>query len=159
MLEFGWTENDLIASAAQRTSLRRSVRTSCQVVAEDGFRLLGEETLDVSGEGLLLRSTATARIGETVLISLRIPHGQSWIDAEGTITRVVRGLRVSDLARGFGVRFHRISGFDRALLQGALETLPPPSPARRVRPDYAATVANIMFPVLDRMSEHPGAQV
>ncbi len=159
MIDIGWTaedfEADVIAEATDRASLRRAARTPCQVVADDGFRLLGEWTLDLSGDGLLVRSDASARIGELVYISLQVPQGRSWIDAEGEIVRVVRGLRRSDAARGLGVRFTRISAFDRALLSGALELLPPVMPARRMRRDYAATVANIMFPVLRRLSAPP----
>lgn len=159
MIDIGWTaedfETDVIAEATDRASLRRVTETPCQVVAEEGFRLLGERTLDLSADGLLLRSDATARLGEHVYVSLQVPLGRSWIDAEGEVVRVVRGLRRGDRARGLGVRFTRISAFDRALLSGALELLPPVAPARRARRDYATTVANIMFPVLTRLSAPP----
>ncbi len=159
MIDIGWTAEDfeaeLIAEAADRRSLRRLAQTPCQVVAEEGFRLLGEQTLDLSPDGMLLRSDAIARLGELVYVSLRVPFGRSWIDAEGEIVRVVRGLRRTDPARGLGVRFTRISAFDRALLHGALERLPTLEAARRPRRDYAATVAHIMFPVLARLSSPP----
>ena len=142
----------LIEPATQRRGLRRAITTDCQVVAEDGFRLLGEQTLDVSPDGLLLASQARACIGENVIVSLRLPRGQSWIDAEGTIVRVVRGLRDRDRGHSFGVRFDRIDDFDLALLRGSLAGFPPTIPARRVRPDYAATIATIMYPVLKRVS-------
>ena len=141
----------LIEPAAQRKGLRRAISTECQVVTEEGFHLLGEETLDVSDKGLLVASHASACIGETVFVSLRLPRGQSWIDAEGTVVRVVRGLRNGDAGRGFGIRFERIDDFDLILLRAALDGVPPTVPARRVRPDYAATVANIMYPVLKRL--------
>lgn len=159
MIDIGWLaedfETDDIAAASERRSLRRVARTCCQVVADDGFRLLGEETLDLSPDGLLLRSDATARLGERVYVSLRLPRGRSWIDAEGEVARVVRGLRRTDPAPALAVRFTRIDAFDRALLSGALERLPTVRAARQVRRDYAATVANIMFPVLARLSAPP----
>lgn len=141
----------LIEPAAQRRGLRRSISTHCQVVTDEGFRLLGEETLDVSDKGLLVASRASACLGEKVFVSLRLPRGQTWIDAEGTIVRVVRGLRNGDSGRGFGIRFERIDDFDLILLRSALDGVPPTVPSRRVRPDYAATVANIMYPVLKRL--------
>lgn len=145
----------LIEPASQRRGVRRAIRTECQVVTDEGFHLLGEETLDLSDKGLLVKSHASACIGETVFVSLRLPRGQSWIDAEGKIVRVVRGLRNGDQGRGFGIRFERIDDFDLILLRSALDGVPPSVPARRVRPDYAATVANIMFPVLKRLSVTP----
>lgn len=123
-----------------RRSVRRGVRTECQVVAEEGFRLLGEHTLDVSTTGLLLLSDANVRVGEAVILSLRLPGGVSWIDATGVIARVVRGVRRHDRGRGVGVAFDRLATFDRALLLGSLHGRPPLAPGRDLRRDYASAV-------------------
>ena len=132
-----------ILQKLRRQSVRRDVRTVCEVVAEDGFRLLGTETLDVSAEGLLVRSEALADVGETVFVSLRIPGGQTWIDAEGTLVRFIRGLRDGDEGRGWGVRFERIDPVDRGILAGSLVGKPPPLPRRGVKRDYAGTIAEL----------------
>ena len=134
----------LIRLHTERGTLRRAVRTVCQVVAEEGFRLLGEETLDLSPRGLLLRSDAEATIGEPVFVALRTPRGQSWIDATGRVARIVRGTRRRDRGRALGVRFDRLAPIDAALLAASLRGFPPPAPARRVRRDYAGTVSLLM---------------
>ena len=127
----------------RRQSVRRDAHTECQVVAEDGFRLLGERTLDVSDEGLLLQSEALADIGETVFVSLKVPGGVSWSDAAGVIVRYIRGLRDGDRGRGWGIRFEQIDPVDRGILRGALVGRPPPLPCRVVKRDYATTIADI----------------
>ena len=115
-----------------RHSVRRAVSAECQVVAENGFRLLGERTLDVSRQGLLLASRADASIGESVFVALKSPNGCSWLDAEGFVARVLDG--------GIAIRFTQMSTIDRIMLAESLRGLPPPVPRRRPRPDYAATV-------------------
>ncbi len=146
MIDIGWAEDDFwfIEEATDRSSIRRAVHTQCQVVAEWDFRLLGERTLDISREGLLLDTRAAAAVGEPVFIALKVPSGSSWIDAMGRVVRIVRGRRGSDAGRGIGIRFEQMSPLDRAILNGSLVGRPPSIPARRVRPDYAATVAALM---------------
>ncbi|MDH5490712.1 MAG: PilZ domain-containing protein [Myxococcales bacterium] len=136
-------EPRIISPARDRITLRRAIRTRCQVVAEEGFRLLGEETLDLSEEGMLLVSTASAELGERVFVSLCLPSGRSWIDAEGEVTRIVRGRRLGDRSPSLGLRFDRLDAPDRALLKGSLRHRPPPLPLRRERVDYAATIRAI----------------
>ncbi|MEM7608429.1 MAG: PilZ domain-containing protein [Myxococcota bacterium] len=139
MFSFG-TEAS-IPSIAPRRETRRLARTACQVVAERGFRLLGERTLDVSPHGLLLATRALAIVGESVLISLRIPGGSSWIDAAGAVRRVLwQNERVHALA----IEFEPLSLTDRALLQASLQRKPPIfGQAPRIRRDYAGWVARI----------------
>lgn len=131
---------DLILSARQRHTLRRAADVSCQVVAERGFRLLGERTLDLSTDGMLLRSDAEVGIGEEVLVALRMPGGISWLDAEARVTRIVEGRREGDRGRAIGLRFERMDNVDRVLLGASLRGMPPPVPGRRLRRDYATTV-------------------
>lgn len=133
-----------ILRAAQRRSLRRSVRTECEVVAEEGFRLLGTWTLDLSADGLLLDSGAPVVIGEPVLISLRIPRGSTWIDAEGRVARAIAGQRLGDCGTALGIRFERVDAVDRAILDASLLGLPPTFPRRHMRMDYAATVGALL---------------
>jgi len=129
-----------ILEKRERRMVRRALRAECHAVAEDGFRFLGEQTLDLSEGGLLLQSDHEAEVGETVLLSLKVPGGRSWIDAEATIARIVRGHRTSDEGRAYGLRFEQMAPLDRAVLAGSLEGSPPPPPARRLRRDYARSV-------------------
>ena len=133
-------QTDLILSARQRRALRREARVPCQVVAERGFRLLGEETLDVSMEGMLIQSEADVGLGEEVFIALRLPRGRSWVDAEAVISRISAGRRRGDGGRAIGLSFIRMDRIDRVLLDASLQGLPPPVPGRRLRRDYATTV-------------------
>jgi Tfp pilus assembly protein PilZ len=126
-----------------RLSLRKRAHVPCQAVAEDGFRLLGAQLLDVSPKGALVASNGTARLGEPVLLSLRVPGTRHWIDAEGRVSRVVRGTRTSDRGPAIGIELTRMDALDRAMLMGAIETLPPAVPARKLRRDYASAVRAI----------------
>ncbi len=132
-----------------RKHIRARVTTACQVVAEDGFRLLGEQTVDVSASGLLLASSRPATLGERVLVSLRLPQAQSWIDAEGQVQRALwhtgshDGKTTSRWA--LAIAFDGMSLVDRALLEAALSRVAEKMPtvvaiAPPMRRDYAATL-------------------
>lgn len=123
----------------ERRGVRRAVRANCQVVTERGFRLLGEQTLDLSEAGLLLRSDDEVEPGEAVLISLQVPGSAGWIDAEGKVARQVRGRRGNE-DKALGVAFEHLGSYERAVLHGALRRQPPITPQRRRRRNYAATV-------------------
>jgi len=132
-----------ILEKRERRLVRRALRTDCHAVAEDGFRFLGDTTLDLSEGGILLRSDAEAEVGETVLLALKVPDGRTWVDAEATIARVVKGHRREDEGRAYGLRFEQMAPLDRAVLAGSLEGKPPPPPARGLRRDYAASVLGL----------------
>ncbi|MCB9614270.1 MAG: PilZ domain-containing protein [Sandaracinus sp.] len=129
-----------VLRAMERKSLRRSVRTECEVVAEDGFRLLGTYTLDLSEDGLLLDAGAPCVLGEPVIVSLKMPRGASWIDAEGHVARAIDGQRRGDCGPALGIAFDGMSQIDRAILRASLHGIPPAIPRRHARMDYAATV-------------------
>ncbi|MEO0326369.1 MAG: PilZ domain-containing protein, partial [Myxococcota bacterium] len=131
----------LLEAPRPRSTVRRAVRTRCEVVAEQGFRLLATETSDVSDMGLLVPSAAGVALGEVVFVSLRLPARVSFIDAEAEVVRVLRGRRHTDHTRSIGLHFTRIDAADRALLLASLRGLPPPIPARPRPKDYAASVA------------------
>lgn len=129
-----------VKKVRQRRSVRRAVGTKCQVVAEQGFRLLGDRTFDVSEHGLLLASEADVWVGERVFVALETPQGVSWIDGEARIVRVVRGRRGGDRGPAIGLRFSRMDTLDQVILSASLRGLPPPLPARHLRRDYAGAV-------------------
>jgi hypothetical protein len=129
-----------VLCAADRRSLRRAVRTECEVVAERGFRLLGTYTLDLSEDGLLLDAGAPCILGEPVIVSLRLPRSTLWIDCEGHVARAIDGQRRGDCGSALGIAFDAMSPVDRAILRASLRGLPPPVPRRHRRMDYAATI-------------------
>ena len=133
----------MISHASQRTVERYPVSSECQVVFERGFELLGRTAIDLSLGGMLVASDRLAAIGEPVFVSLRVPGTRLWVDAEGEVTRLVKGRRYTDFGPAVGVRFTRLDRTTRALLWGNLCDRPTGFPARPPRRDYAATVSRI----------------
>lgn len=117
----------------QRRVLRRAVRSRCQAVGIEGFRLLGERVLDLSPFGMMVAADAEARAGESVIISFEVPGERKWLDAEATVARVIEGWRPFDPGYAIGLRFTDISLDARLLLRDRLNGLPPPVPTRALR--------------------------
>jgi hypothetical protein len=115
----------------------------CQVVRERGFVLLGEHAVDLSMHGMLLSSKKSARVGEELIVSFRVPGTRVWIDTIATVARVVQGYRRGDRGPGLGLAFDRLSDEEERILRDALAVFPPTLPARPSRVDYAATAAFI----------------
>lgn len=122
-----------------RRSLRRAVRTRCQAVAIDGFRLLGQRVLDLSTRGMLLAADGGAELGEEVVLTFQAPRGGPWIDAVAEVTRVIEGWRPWDPGYAVGLRFTRLDSESRGDLLAHLAGMPPPVPRRPLRQDYAET--------------------
>lgn len=127
----------------QRTATRHSLRVPCQVVRESDFRLLGEATMDLSIDGMLVRSDIEVAPGEDVVITFQATPLGLWFDAEGTVTRIVKGRRPGDDGRAVGLRFRNMSYLSRLLLRGHLRRQPPPLPRRNVRFDWAESIRRI----------------
>ncbi len=115
----------------RRRIVRRGIRGRCQAVALDGFRLLGEQILDVSPFGLLVAADAESKLGETVVVSFQA-RGR-WYDAVAEVARVVEGWRPWDPGYAIGLRFTQISLADRLELRKRLRGVPPPVPRRALR--------------------------
>ena len=135
-----------LVHASERRAVRRSVPIECQVVQQgvwgDAFTLVGRWGLDLSSDGMLVVADEKARVltGEDLLVSFRVPDTHHWLDCEATVARVVHGRRPTDRARGLGLSFQSLDGRTRRMLRAQLSALPPPSPARAPRVDYAATI-------------------
>ena len=131
----------IVVHASERRVVRRLARIPCEVVSDNGFRLIGRTGLDLSTEGMLVRfEGARVELGEEVIVSFRAPMSRMWFDAIGTVSRLIRGRRPSDRGRAVAVRFHELDAVDRAVLGAKLSGLPPPMPARRLRMDLLATL-------------------
>ncbi len=134
-----------LVRANQRRAFRRAVRIECQVVRERDFKLVGQRTVDLSPEGMLVASDVNVLTGEDVIVSFLAPFTRLWVDAEAVVTRVVHGRRPGDRGHCLGLRFQGIDDVARALLRANLRGLPPPMPSRMPRIDYAATVRNLAY--------------
>jgi hypothetical protein len=129
---------------SERQYPRHDVETSCLVFTEDGERLLGERTLDLSWDGARIACHVPAKVGERVRVRLQIPKSEVWIDASGYVARVLPARRSGDREPSIGVKINRMDGMMRLLLATSIRNRPPPhdtgrGPAR----DYAETVRRI----------------
>jgi hypothetical protein len=129
--------------ASERRALRRTVAFECQVVRESGFELLGRRGVDLSTDGMLLPCSGPAVLGEELIVALKVPGTDRWIDTLATVARIVRGDRRNDGGRALGLLFDPLGSDENRLLRWALRRFPPTFPARPMRVDYVATAALI----------------
>ncbi len=132
-----------LVAATERRSVRRFVRLECEVVRERGFKLLGRKALDLSTSGIRFAALDHALTGEPVILAFRAPGAKVWIDAEGTVSRVVHGRRTMDFGASMAVHFSSLPDELRTILRKQLLKCPPTVPKRGARVDYAATVRKI----------------
>ena len=138
-----FTGPSIIVPMKRRRALRRDVHVQCNVITTDDFRLVGSGTRDLSPLGLRATSVYDCRLGDKVLISMCLPSGRSWLDAEGEVVRLIPASRYGEVGDSIAVRFRSLGAVDRAMLDGSLVGLPPPVPTHEFRADYAATVRRI----------------
>ena len=115
-----------------RRPSRHSIRLACQVVRERDFKLIASEILEISEGGLLVRPNTRILTGEDVIVSFMAPYSRSFIDATGSIARVLHGRRLGDFGPAFGIAFDDIDEVSRALLRRNLDDVPTRIPQRRV---------------------------
>ncbi len=133
----------ILQTAKDRLALRRCVRMPCQVIDEEGFTLLSRECFDLSLRGMGVRAMAPAPIGTPLIVSFRVPGSSFVCDLEARVARVVWGRRSEDRYPSLGIELLSLDPLSRAVLAARLRGLPPPVPMRRVRVDYAASIAAI----------------
>ena len=125
---------DPLVSRSKRAP-RHVLRAPCQVVRLRDFRLVADRTFDLSTEGLLVTPADAVMTGEEVLVSLRLPTTDEWLDATATVARVVHGRRPGEWTRGLGLLFDDLDARMRGLLERSLRRVPlcPPKgrPGRR----------------------------
>jgi hypothetical protein len=109
----------------RRRAARVPVELECQCVDGD-FVLLGDRLVDLSRDGVLLRSMESASVGDAVTLSFRIPGSTQWIDAEARVVRQLTGTQPN--APGLALELVELGPFEQELLAGALERL------RAIRP-------------------------
>ena len=129
--------------AGHRRSLRRSISTDCQAVRLRRFALVGQQLLDVSPRGALLACDEEVLLGDSLVVTFRIPNGGPYIDAHAEVSRIIGGWRRGDRGYCAGIRFVEMDRDCRKDLLVHLAGVPPPVPARRRIPDYAGTVRRV----------------
>jgi hypothetical protein len=137
----------------RRREMRRLVRLACRVRRMDDWRLLGDRTLDLSPEGMLVLSDERVDEGLELVVSFQATELPIWFDACAKITRVVEGRRPGDPGRALGVRFETLPAVSRLILRGFLRRHPL-THAQREPPldiaalsgiDYASQVHRVMM--------------
>jgi hypothetical protein len=119
----------------------------------DDWRLLGDRTLDLSPEGMLVLSDERVDEGLDLVVSFQATELPIWFDACAKITRVVEGRRPGDPGRALGVRFETLPAVSRLILRGFLRrhplTLsqrePPLDIAALSGIDYASQLQRVMM--------------
>jgi hypothetical protein len=118
----------------QRRAVRRAVKTSCQAVGVQEFRLFGERVVDLSPRGMLVACDRPTRIGDEVVVSFQAPGRDAlWLDAEAVVARIIEGQRWGDAGYCAGLDFTYFERDSRHELLARLAGYPPPVPRRRLR--------------------------
>jgi hypothetical protein len=137
----------------RRREVRRSVCLRCSVVRRRDSQLLGDRSVDLSPEGMLVLSDEPTDEGSELLVSFQATELPIWFDTSATVTRIVEGRRRGDKGRALGLRFQSLPAVSRLILRGHLGKLPPSvaqrNPPREIGPqeervDYADRVRLIL---------------
>jgi hypothetical protein len=136
----------------RRDEIRRTLRLGCRARKVGHVGLVGDRTLDLSPQGMLLLSDEPIEAGTQLAISFFATELPIWFDTRATVTRVVRGRRPGDPRRALGLRFHSLPAVSRLILRGHLRRYPPTLPQRKPcaesyahQPDYAQIVKEIYY--------------
>jgi hypothetical protein len=136
----------------RRREMRRLVRLPCRVRRMDDWSLLGDRTVDLSPQGLLLLSDERVDEGLDLVVSFQATELPIWFDTCAKITRVVEGRRPGDPGRALGVQFETLPAVSRLILRGFLRRQPPAPPQRELpldllgeQHDYANEILRTMW--------------
>lgn len=126
-----------------RREVRRAMGLTCAIVRERDFRQISDQALDLSPDGMLVKSEHDLEIGESLIVSFRATQLGLWFDSEATVTRIVHGRRPGDRGPAIGLSFSTLDRVKRLILRGHLRRVPPPLPRRTQRIDWTATVRSL----------------
>jgi len=132
-------------SANRRREVRRAIRLGCRVRRMDDWRLLGDRTVDLSPEGLLVLSDERVDEGTELVVSFQATELPIWFDACATLSRVVEGRRPGDPGRALGVRFETLPAVSRLILRGFLRRLPRTRAQRELPLDLQAQSESVDY--------------
>ena len=121
----------------RRREMRRSVRIGCRVRRMDDWRLLGDRTVDLSAQGMLVLSDERVDEGTDVVVSFQATELPIWFDACGKLARIVEGRRPGDPGRALGLHFETLPAVSRLILRGFLRKQPTTRAQRELPLDLA----------------------
>jgi hypothetical protein len=136
----------------RRREIRRSATFGCRVRRIETSRLVGDRTLDLSPQGMLVISDEGIAEGSQLLVSFMATELPIWFDTQATVTRIVQGRRPGDVGRALGLRFDSLPAVSRLILRGhlrkhpaaAAQREPPIELAKMKDPNYAQVVRDIL---------------
>lgn len=134
----------------RRREMRRRARLGCRVRDLETWGLVGDRTVDLSPQGMLLLSDERIDEGSELVVSFQATELPIWFDTLACVTRIVEGRRPGDPGRALGLRFQTLPAVSRLILRGHLRKLPlapaqrePPRQLVARDPDYADVVRDI----------------
>jgi hypothetical protein len=130
----------------RRREMRRLVRLACRVRRMHDWHLMGDRTLDLSPQGMLLLSDERAEEGLDLVVSFQATELPIWFDTCARVTRIVEGRRPGDCGRALGVHFETLPAVSRLILRGFLKRHPLAPPQRELPID-------LTHPIIDYASE------
>jgi hypothetical protein len=143
MVQAGRVEGLKFVHRNDRREVRRAVGLTCQVVRERDFRLIADQAIDLSPDGMLVSSEHDLAVGESLIVSFKATQLGLWFDTEASVTRIIKGRRPGDRGPGVGLTFSTLDRVKRLILRGHLRRVPPPLPRRMQRIDWTATVRSL----------------
>jgi hypothetical protein len=93
---------------------------------------VGDRTVDLSPQGMLLLSDERADPGLELVVSFQATELPIWFDTFARVTRVVEGRRPGDGGRALGLHFETLPAVSRLILRGFLGRHPLTQAARKV---------------------------
>lgn len=99
------------------------MRMACQVVRERDFKLVATSVMNVSESGLFVDADLPVAFGEKLIVTFYSPAARSWIDAQGTVTRVAHGPKWMGRKQAFGVAFDQIDADSRRHIRRSMAAL------------------------------------
>ena len=105
-----------------RRTARKSFTLQCQVVREEDFALISDETLDLSESGAKVRTELRVLTGEPIVVTIRDPRTMAFVDATGVIARVEHGRRKRERGRALGLEFDPLDATSKKLLDEMLKS-------------------------------------
>jgi hypothetical protein len=121
----------------RRREMRHLARIGCRVRRIEDWRLLGDRTVDLSPQGMLVLSDERVEEGTSLVVSFQATDLPIWFDTCATVTRIVHGRRPRDGGRALGVHFDTLPAVSRLILRGYLRRLPLVDPMREPPLDIA----------------------
>jgi len=119
------------SSVNRRGEIRRGLYLGCRVRKLTSLALVGDRSLDLSPQGMLVLSDEWLEPGDELFVSFLATNLPIWFDTRATVARIIEGRRPGDRGRALGLRFQTLPAVSRLILRGHLRKIPPPLPQRQ----------------------------